>query len=126
MTKKILSAESLLEFFELDAFVRRWDKHGLPEEELGNLQIEIMAAPKLHPVIKGTHGLRKMRYSPVSWPKGKSGGLRVCYVFFERFKAVVLVTVYAKNEMDDIPEAMKPALNKSITTIEDNLKKLFS
>jgi hypothetical protein len=126
MTKKTLPAESLLEFFELDAFVQRWDKFGFIEEELANLQIEIMAAPKLHPVIKGTHGLRKMRYSPVSSSKGKSGGLRVCYVYFERFKAVVLVIVYAKNELDDIPEAMKPALNKAIATIEDNLKKLFS
>jgi hypothetical protein len=121
-----LPPESLLEFFELEPFVRRWEKYGFPDEELGNLEIEIMAGPRSHPVIQGTRGLRKMRYSPASWPKGKSGALRVCYVYFEHLGAVALVIVYAKNEMDDIPESMKPSLNKAIDEIEEQLGKLFS
>lgn len=63
--------------------------------------VEIMAGPKGHPVVKGTRGLRKMRYSPVSWSKGKSCALRVCYVYFERFKTIALAIAYGKNEMDE-------------------------
>jgi hypothetical protein len=126
MTRKKPSPESLLEFFELEPFVRRWKKFGLPDEELGNLEIEIMAGPRLHPVIPGTRGLRKMRYSPASWSKGKSGALRVCYVYFERWGAVALVIVYAKQEMDDVPESMKPAFNAAIDEIETHLEELFS
>lgn len=117
---------SLLEFFELEPFVRRWEKYRFPDEELGNLQIEILAAPKRHPVIKGTRGLRKMRYSPVSWSKGRSGALRVCYVYFERLSVVVLVIVYSKSEADDIPESIVPALNNAIDEIEKSLEQLFS
>jgi hypothetical protein len=65
-----------------------------------------------------------MRYAPVSWSTGKSNALRVCYVRFERFRVVVLVTVYAKNEMDDIPERMKSALNQAIHEIEIHLEKI--
>lgn len=126
MAKKGLPPRSLLEFFELPPFSKRWEKHDFPDEELGNLQIEIMTDPKRHPVVKGTRGLRKMRYSPVSWSKGKSGALRVCYVYFERLKAVVLVTAYGKNEIDDIPETMKPAFNQAIDDIGAQLDKLFS
>lgn len=126
MAKKGLPPESLLEFFELPAFSKGWQKHDFPDEELGNLQIEIMADPKRHPVAKGTRGLRKMRYSPVSWSKGKSSALRVCYVYFERFKTVVLVIAYGKNEMDSIPESMKPAFNQALDDIEAHLDKRFS
>ena len=126
MARNELPPESLLEFFELDPFVRRWQKYGFPDEELGNLEIEIMAGPRLQPVIPGTRGLRKMRYSPASWPRGKSGALRVCYVHFERWGVVVLVMVYAKNEIDNIPESMKPALNAAIDDIERHLGTLFA
>jgi len=122
MARKKVPAGALMEFFELAPFVRRWDAWGFPDEELGNLQIEIMADPRVHPVIQGTKGLRKMRYSPVSWSRGKSGALRVCYVYFERLETIVLVIVYAKNEMDDIPESMKSAFNQVINEMEMGLE----
>jgi len=122
MARKKVPVDSLFEFFELAPFVRRWEAWGFPDEELGNLQIEIMADPRRHPVIQGTKGLRKMRYSPVSWSRGKSGALRVCYVYFERFETIILVIAYAKNEMDDIPERMKPAFNQAIDQMEMGLE----
>ena len=67
-----------------------------------------------------------MRYSPASWPKGKSGALRVCYVYFGAAHVVTLLIVYSKSEMDDIPESMKPTLNAAIDDIETHLEKLFS
>lgn len=125
MVAESLRPESLLDFFELAPFVRRWESFEFPPEELGNLQIEIMANPRAHPVIKGTHGIRKMRYAPVSQATGKSGGLRVCYVYFEKVHCVVLIIVYAKNEQDTIPASMKPALNKAVDQVEIELQRLF-
>jgi hypothetical protein len=37
-----------------------------------------------------------------------------------------LVIVYAKNEMDDIPQRAKSALNEAIAKIEMGLGRLFS
>jgi hypothetical protein len=56
--------DDLLNFVELSSFTRTWDELGLPEEELGELQLRILANPKGHPVLRGTDGLRKMRYAP--------------------------------------------------------------
>lgn len=116
--------ENLLEFYELPVFSRRWDTLGLPDEELGHVQLQIMSDPTAHPVIKGTTGIRKMRYSPLTWKIGKSGALRVCYVYFESLKVVVLVVVFAKSEVDDIPKRLIEFLNEQTRAVKVALQAL--
>lgn len=53
--------------------------------------------------------------------KGKSAGYRVCYVYFPEFATVLFVSIYAKNELDDIPAAMKKAFRMAIERIEKQL-----
>jgi hypothetical protein len=108
-------------FLELRPFSRRRSELGLDDEFLRALQIGIMLAPKRAPVISGTGGLRKLRFHRPGGNKGKSGGLRVCYVFFEVSGIVALVTVYAKGECDDISPAQKTAFKKLIEEIERGL-----
>ena len=121
----VLAPDDLLNFVELKWFSKEWDAFRFNDEELGVLQIEIMIDPKRSPVVKGTDGLRKMRYSPSAWDEGKSGGLRVCYVHFERFYTILLVMVYRKGEMGDIPERAKRAINAAILRIENELSKRY-
>lgn len=61
-----------------------------------------MANPQAAPVVSGTDGLRKMRFSPATWSTGKSGALRICYVYFSEFSQVYLLTAYPKNEKSDL------------------------
>ena len=84
---------------------------------MGALQVCIMCDPKQGEVIRGTKGLRKLRYSPSTWNKGKSGSLRVCYVYFERHHTVLLVVVYKKSDIDDLPESAVHAINQEIEHI---------
>lgn len=119
-----LKPEDLLHFVETDDFTNDWDDLNLPEEELAELQMQIMRAPKVAPVIRGTHGLRKMRFSPKVWSLGKSGALRVCYVHFEAYYLVLLVDVYQKSEMETLPPSAIPVFNRSIKQIESYLKSL--
>lgn len=118
--------EDLLHFIETDFFTDDWDDLKLPEEELGALQICIMCDPKQGDVIRGTKGLRKMRYAPSTWNKGKSGSLRVCYVHFERHHVVLLVVVYKKTDVDDLPESAVEAVNQEIERIAKALDKRLS
>lgn len=113
--------EDLLYFVETDQFAAGWDDFDLPEEELAELQLQIMEGPKTAPVIRGTHGLRKMRFSPMVWNLGKSGALRVCYVHFELHHLVLLVDVYGKSDLDTLPTAVLKAINYEIDQIEDYL-----
>lgn len=124
--KHIFAPDDLLNFIELKGFTRTWDDLNLPDEDLGALQISIMCHPKGHPVIEGTDGLRKMRFATSQGRTGKSGGLRVCYVYFERFYTVLLVLVYPKNVADNLPEAAKKRINQAIQRIERELENCFA
>lgn len=114
--------EDLLNFWELDWFVKSWDDLELTQEDLGALQIAIMVDPTAAPVMQGTKGLRKLRYSPECWNTGKSSALRVCYVYFERYGMVLLALVFKKNELDNLSAAGKKAVNLAIERIERSLK----
>ena len=91
------------------------------EADLTELQIEIMGNPRRAPLVRGTNGIRKLRFAPARWNIGKSGAARVLYVFFERHGMVLLCLVFRKNEVDDISDAVKSYLNKLINEIESEL-----
>jgi hypothetical protein len=116
--------EDLLDFIELPQFTKRWEKLGLDDEEdLTALQLAIMAGPKGWPVIRGTHGLRKLRFTPERWKSGKSGGARILYTYFEAFGIVLLCLVYGKDEVDNISPAVKKYINKLIREVERELQR---
>jgi hypothetical protein len=93
----------LLTFVEMQGFSDDWSDLGLGDKDLQALQIMIMLQPDGPPIISGTGGLRKMRFAPAGWATGKSGGARICYVYFKEFGIVLLVIAYSKKERDDIP-----------------------
>ncbi len=113
--------EDLLTFIELRPFTRRWHQLKLSDSDLQALQICIMARPHLGTVIEGSGGLRKMRFAHPKWDAGKSGGLRVCYAYYEAVATVVLALVYLKNEKDDLSDQEKGALRAVIQRVERTL-----
>jgi len=121
-----ITPEDLLNFWELDWFCQSWEECDLKDEDLAALQILIMCNPLAHPVIQGTKGLRKLRFSPEGWNTGKSGALRVCYVYFQKYGLVLLCLAFKKGDLDNISSAGKKAVNKAITRIEQSLFKKYS
>jgi hypothetical protein len=115
----------LLNFFELDAFTLHWSRLGLTDNDLTALQMFIMRNPAGSPVIRGTSGVRKMRFAPPRAARGKSGGVRVCYVYFKKYGIVLLATVYAKNEESDVTEAQKRAMANKVGEIEKYLREYY-
>ena len=53
----------------------------LDDEELRSLQLALLRRPELGPMIRGSGGLRKLRWAGQG--RGKSGGLRVIYFWAE-------------------------------------------
>ncbi|MBL9123799.1 MAG: hypothetical protein JNG90_09215 [Planctomycetaceae bacterium] len=65
-------------FVELDEFGDDWQELGLDlEHDLWDLQSQIMKSP-VAPVMRGTGGLRKLRFAPAGESIGKRGAIRVC------------------------------------------------
>ena len=116
--KHSFEPEDLLRFVELQAFTDGWKDLKLNDDDLQALQILIMLNPKGHPVVAGTGGLRKMRFAPPRWKKGKSGAVRVGYVFLQEYGTVLLVIAYGKGEKDDLTPGEKKAIRALIRRIE--------
>lgn len=73
----------------------------LSDEHYTELQMALVVNPELGPVIAGTGGVRKLRWSAPG--RGKRGGYRVIY-YVRRPKGVIwMLTMYPKNVADSIP-----------------------
>ncbi len=59
--------------------------------------------------ITGTGGIRKIRWSGKG--KGKRGGVRVIYYFYNESTPVFLLTVYGKGEKEDLTPEQKKQLS---------------
>src|ERR1019366_6825573 len=103
-----------LSFIEAEDFTGIWTKLGLTVDDLFSLQNLIGPDPTIHPVVRGTGGLRKMRFAKPSSGKGKRGSFRVCFVYFHGLSTVVLVWVYPKNQKSDLTAAEKKGVRRWI------------
>jgi hypothetical protein len=121
---QMLRPEVFLHFVETDEFRDDWSKLKLDvETDLLAVQVAIMISPELYPVIQGTGGLRKARFSPEDSDGGKSGAIRVCYAYFKEHWTVFLVMAYVKGEKDNLSAEEKRYIKKYLEIIEDFLSK---
>ena len=70
-----------LTLIQLSAFVAKWSKLKLSDEDLQSLEGALIADPQIGDLIPGTGGLRKLRFAPPSRHTGKRGAFRVIYAF---------------------------------------------
>lgn len=99
-----------LGFIEAGGFQRKFRASGLNDDDLRALQQAIIENPKGAPVMKGTGGVRKMRFSGVRSRQGKSGAYRVGYVYVEEFGIIGLFVLFPKNEKANLTKAEAAAV----------------
>ena len=87
-------------FYSTNAFDKQWDHMGLDDDDRRHLENEIVNNPTVGAVMRGTGGLRKMRFAFEG--RGKSSSARVLYVDFVVYERVYLVYTYPKGEKEDI------------------------
>ncbi|WP_439894213.1 toxin (plasmid) [Ralstonia sp. 25C] len=88
-------------FIELPPF-QRLREHYLSDDEYRALQYTLLAQPDAGDVIKSTGGLRKIRFSDKRRGKGKRGGLRVIYYYWDACGQFWMFAVYDKDEASDL------------------------
>jgi mRNA-degrading endonuclease RelE of RelBE toxin-antitoxin system len=87
-------------FIESSVFSKYRDEF-LDDEAYRKLQQHLLQQPEAGSVIKGTGGVRKLRWR---LPKtGKSGGVRIIYYVQYSPNEFWLLTIYAKAKQDAIP-----------------------
>lgn len=110
--------ENAFGFVHLETFEADWKRLRLDDDDLRVLELAIAMNPQSGKVVKGTGGLRKLRFAPPRGSKGKRGAIRVGYVFFPRYGLVALVVAYAKNERADIDAVERKEIKRLIDEIQ--------
>ena len=88
-----------MKIIETSVFTKRL-KVLLSNEDYRLLQNEIILNPGKGKIIRGSGGLRKIRWSISG--KGKSGGVRIIYYWVKAKEIILMLLIYSKNEQDDL------------------------
>lgn len=95
----------LITVVEMPTFIRRAEKL-LTEDERQTLIRFLAENPEAGDEIQGTGGVRKVRFGAKG--KGKSGGVRVIYYYFDMHNPLVAIFIYGKGEQVDLtPEQVR-------------------
>jgi hypothetical protein len=109
-------------FVELPAFARHRADY-LDDDAFRALENLLMKHPEAGDPIPGTGGLRKMRFADKRRGKGKRGGLRIIYYWWDAGFQFWLFTLYDKDEMSDLTPQQRKALREMIKTELDVRRK---
>jgi hypothetical protein len=100
-------------FVELPAFAK-YRADYLDDDGFRGLQEAMLKNPEAGDVIEGTGGLRKLRHGDPRRGKGKRGGLRVIYYWWDGGRQFWLFTLYDKDELSDLNADEKKVLKKML------------
>jgi len=87
-------------FIETKLFSRLLGEY-LTDDEYAGLQAALADAPNSGSLVPGSGGVRKLRWSQPG--RGKRGGIRVIYYVKTHEQIIWMLTIYAKNEEQNIP-----------------------
>ena len=90
----------MLTFIETKRFTSLVPQY-LTDDEYAALQQALVTTPDAGDVIRGSGGVRKLRWRVAG--RGKRGGIRVIYYLRTQQGEIWMLTVYAKNEAESIP-----------------------
>jgi hypothetical protein len=103
----------VLEFRETDLFTRDITAL-LSDNEYSELQGILVVNPEAGDLIKGTGGLRKLRWSQHRRGKGKRSGIRVIYYWYARGSLIYMLLAYSKDQRDDLSAKQKKLLTRLV------------
>jgi hypothetical protein len=109
-------------FIETNEFTE-WVREHLTDDDLAALQRELLAEPEKGDVMPGCGGLRKLRIADPKRGKGKRGGARVIYLHVEEANQIHLVTVYGKDQKDDLSAEDKKLFRQFTRVLKDQAKR---
>lgn len=84
----------------------------MPDSDYRLLQNHLIEFPEAGDLIKGSKGLRKVRWKLEG--RGKCGGVRVIYYWATSDYQIFMLYAYAKNEQEDLTKEQLSVLKKLV------------
>jgi hypothetical protein len=88
-----------MEFFETSTFTKLIQKL-ISDKEYHLLQLQLSVRPESGAIIKGSGGIRKLRWAGSG--RGKRGGIRVVYYYLTEDEQIYMLYAYPKSKKDDL------------------------
>ena len=89
----------------------------LDAESYRLLQLRLVTEPEAGALMRGTGGLRKIRWQGSG--RGKRGGVRVIYYWITDDDVILMLLIYGKNEQDNPSAGQRTVLRR---LVEEELK----
>jgi mRNA-degrading endonuclease RelE of RelBE toxin-antitoxin system len=105
-----------IKLIETSIFVQQIQRL-LNDKEYAAFRKYLKENPDIAPIIPGTGGARKMRWAKKG--KGKSGGIRILYLYRSRQGDIFLLLAFAKSDQENLNTDQK----KMIKTLINQLKR---
>ena len=103
----------MLEFLETPAFTRHIVAL-MSDTDYAALQGALIVNPETGDLIQGTGGLRKNRWQEQQRGKGKRGGVRIIYYWYEPRTVIYMLLAYSKGQRDDLSAREKRTLKQLV------------
>ena len=88
----------------------------LSDDAREEMEASIVVAPGQAPIIRGTGGIRKLRWAGSG--RGRRGGIRTIYFYHVGPETICLLTAYAKSDRDDLTPADVKVLSRLVAEIK--------
>lgn len=98
-------------FFETPTFTKRIQEL-VSDDDYRQLQLLLIKFPETGKVIKGSGGVRKIRWSGSG--TGKRGGIRVLYYYVNQLDQIYMLFAYSKSDFSDLSNDQLRLLKKVI------------
>lgn len=84
----------------------------MADDDYRLLQLELVNNPRIGVIIRGSGGLRKLRWQASG--RGKRGGARIIYSYADQRGIILMLFAFAKNERDDLTAGQLKILRESV------------
>jgi mRNA-degrading endonuclease RelE of RelBE toxin-antitoxin system len=88
----------------------------LRAQERNAMELYVAGNPEIHPIVRGTGGVRKARWGRQG--KGKRGGARVIYFYRSAADVVYFLDIYGKAVKEDLTPADKQQLKELVNRLK--------
>ncbi len=107
---------NMITLIESPIFSKHWPDYW-EEDERGAFCAWLALNPDAGDVVSGSGGVRKIRWSRAG--AGKSGGVRVIYVYRPEPQTIWLLTIYAKAREENVPAQILAQLRRALIDEEN-------
>ena len=102
-------------FIETSEFTKQLPAH-LDDQSYAALQTFLSARPDAGDIIRGSGGIRKIRWGPKG--RGRRGGSRIIYYWLVAEDEIYLLTMYRKGVKEDLSPAERASWRKVVEEIK--------